>query len=350
MAVLDTEGQLIAGRLPESGDLLSADVIVPEGRVGSVVTFKRTKLGGGEEIAFASSVFQITLISALLLLVAAVLIAIILAKAITQPVLRARGFVQTLASGKYEQTALATSKDEIGALTADLDRLASILAANRQARRRWMSDISHELRTPIASLRAELDAILEGVRPLSSDSVQSVSQEVSRLSRLVDDLHQLSLADLGSMEYSFRSVDLAVAVAEAVASVPIPGDFSCEIQVGSIRVEADEDRLHQLLTNLLANAVRYTASPGRIFVTSKMRGDRVEVSVEDSQPGVSEAERLRIVEPLYRVDASRSRSLGGSGLGLAIASSIAIAHGSELELDASSLGGLAVRFTLRVAL
>ena len=209
-----------------------------------------------------------------------------------------------------------------------------------------MSDISHELRTPIASLRAELDAMLDGVRPIDTAGLESLSQELDRMNRLVDDLHQLSLADLGSLEYVFVDTDLEAAVDAAVSSVQLPEGLSTEVIVEPILVRADESRLHQLLTNLLTNSIRYTSLPGKILISSKRKGDRVEVCIEDSSPGVSAAERERLLEPLYRVDHSRSRDFGGSGLGLAIASTIAKAHGGELALDSSPLGGLSVRFTL----
>ena len=342
----DTSGQVLVGHVPASGALLRAEIVVQEESVGELVTLVKTKVRNNDEAAFASSQFQISIFTALLLFALALIVAVFLSRTLTKPIHQARAFVRGLAGGEYDRELASPTRDEVGALINNLNQLATALASNRYARRRWMSDISHELRTPIASLRAELDAMLDGVRPIDTAGLESLSQELDRMNRLVDDLHQLSLADLGSLEYVFVDTDLEAAVDAAVSSVQLPEGLSTEVIVEPILVRADESRLHQLLTNLLTNSIRYTSLPGKIVISSKRKGDRVEVCIEDSSPGVSAAERERLLEPLYRVDHSRSRDFGGSGLGLAIASTIAKAHGGELALDSSPLGGLSVRFTL----
>ena len=342
----DSSGQVLVGHVPVSGTLLRAEIVVQEESVGELVTLVKTKVRNNDEAAFASSQFHISIFTALLLFALALIVAVFLSRTLTKPIHQARAFVRGLAGGEYDRELASPTRDEVGALINNLNQLATALASNRYARRRWMSDISHELRTPIASLRAELDAMLDGVRPVDTAGLESLSQELDRMNGLVDDLHQLSLADLGSLEYVFVDTELEAAVDAAVSSVQLPEGLSTEVIVEPILVRADESRLHQLLTNLLTNSIRYTSLPGKIVISSKHKGGRVEVCIEDSSPGVSAAERERLLEPLYRVDHSRSRDFGGSGLGLAIASTIAKAHGGELALGSSPLGGLSVRFTL----
>ena len=316
--------------------------------MGEIVTAVKTRLHE-EDAAFASTQFQISALTSLVLFGVALLVAVRLSRTLTRPIQQAREFVHGLAGGEYDREIASSTHDEVGALVVDLNKLAAALESNRWARRRWMSDVSHELRTPIASLRVEVDAMLDGVRPITRAGIESLSQELDRMNGLVDDLHQLSLADLGSLEYVFENTDIKPVIDAALASVQLPEGLSCDLSVKSTMVRADENRLHQLLTNLITNSIRYTTLPGKIVISGRPRNDRFEICIEDSPPGVSATERARLLEPLYRVDHSRSREFGGAGLGLAIASNIATAHGGELVLDSSELGGLAVRFTLGYA-
>ncbi len=235
----------------------------------------------------------------------------------------ARG-TAALIQGDYDVRLEAAGHDELAQLARDFNELAATLAGNRRARQQWIADIAHELRTPLAVLRGEIEALQDGVRPLGQASLGSLAQEVAQLARLVEDLHLLSLSDLGALDHHTEPLDLAETLEDVVGA----------------RILGDGTRLAQVFGNLLQNTLRYTDSPGRLAIALRQTGGRVVVDWQDSSPGVPEADLPRLTERLFRVEASRSRAGGGSGLGLAIASAIVAAHDGKLVARASPLGGL----------
>jgi two-component system sensor histidine kinase BaeS len=247
-----------------------------------------------------------------------------------------------LARGDYETRLAATGQDELAQLARDFNELAATLAANRRARQQWIADIAHELRTPLAVLRGEIEALQDGVRPTS---LGSLAQEVGQLARLVEDLHLLSLSDLGALDHYKEPLDLAEAIEDVVEAQRRALDerrIEVELRLErGARILGDAARLGQVFGNLLQNTLRYTDSPGRLAIAVRRSGARVVVDWQDSSPGVPEADLPRLTERLYRVEVSRNRANGGSGLGLAIVRAIVEAHDGELVARASPLGGLA---------
>jgi two-component system, OmpR family, sensor histidine kinase BaeS len=242
----------------------------------------------------------------------------------------------SLIQGHYDVRLQPAGNDELARLASDLNTLAETLAAARLARRQWIADISHELRTPLSILKGEIEALQDGVRPLDRNALNSLAGDTARLSRLVEDLHTLSLSDLGALTYHKEPVDLAEIVSEVIdarrTELTVIKDLKPSPLLG------DADRLGQVFSNLLENSIRYTEAPGTISVST---GNGF-VIWEDSSPGVPEADLPKLTERLYRVEGSRSRNGGGSGLGLAIARAIVEAHGGTLTAAASPLGGLRV--------
>jgi two-component system sensor histidine kinase BaeS len=252
---------------------------------------------------------------------------------------------ESLIQGRYDVRLKPEGQDELARLARDFNTLAETLAAARQARRKWIADIAHELRTPLSILRGEIEALQDGVRPLDRDAVNSLAGEAARLARLIEDLHTLSLSDLGALSYHKEPVDLAEIVAEVVepqrAAIEQAG-LSLRLNLGSYIVSGDADRLAQVFANLLQNSVRYTDAPGRIEVGIKQVAGQVVLDWQDSAPGVPDEDLPRLTEHLFRVEGSRSRAGGGSGLGLAIAHAIVQAHGGTLTAAPSPLGGLRI--------
>jgi two-component system sensor histidine kinase BaeS len=263
---------------------------------------------------------------------------------------RVRALVQTtnaLIRGDYGARLEPDGHDELAQLGRDFNTLAATLATAQQARRAWIADIAHELRTPLAVLRAEIESLQDGVRPLNQDNVASLATETARLTRLVEDLHTLSLSDVGALSYHREPVDLADALRDAVAPWRREADerglaLTLDLEDG-ILVLADETRLGQVFANLMQNSLRYTDPPGRIAIAVKREGNRAVVEWHDTAPGVAAEDVPRLTERLYRVESSRSRASGGSGLGLAIARAIVEGHGGTLIASASPLGGLGIR-------
>ncbi len=247
----------------------------------------------------------------------------------------------SLIQGNYDVRLRPEGHDELARLARDFNTLAETLAAARRARRKWIADIAHELRTPLSILRGEIEALQDGVRPLDRDAVNSLAGEAARLARLIEDLHTLSLSDLGALSYHKEPVDLAEVIEDVVQSqrsILEEKKLRIGLELKPLVVSGDADRLAQVFANLLQNSLRYTDSPGRIAVSVLDHS----VIWEDTSPGVPEEDLPRLKEHLYRVEGSRSRAGGGSGLGLAIADAIVQAHGGTLTAAASRLGGLRI--------
>jgi two-component system sensor histidine kinase BaeS len=255
-----------------------------------------------------------------------------------------------LARGDYATRIPAHGHDELARLAGDFNHLAAALEAAQRGRQQWIADIAHELRTPLTALRAEIEAVQDGVRPLTPASIASVGQEVQRLTRLVEDLRLLTLSDLGALTYRKEPLELDEVISDALAAGRAaieqkPLDLKLRLDPG-ITVDADPDRLAQVFGNLLQNTLRYTQAPALLHIGLTIEGREARIDWEDSAPGVGDQDLARLTERLYRVDASRSSSSGGSGLGLAIVQAIVHAHGGRMLAAHSSLGGLSWRIWL----
>lgn len=207
---------------------------------------------------------------------------------------------------------------------------------------------------PLAVLRGELEAVEDGVHPMTPELLRLLQTEVATLTQLVQDLHELALADVGALTYRKEDLDLVSVVSEAASAF----QSACQaraLQLGvalppsPVMLSGDAARLHQLLHNLLDNAVRYTDTGGQIQVRLRQDGDHAVLDLEDSAPGVPADLLPRLFERFYRVEGSRGRTSGGSGLGLAICRSIVLAHGGQLSAQPSSLGGVWMELRLPLA-
>ncbi|MGO2579260.1 MAG: ATP-binding protein [Halomonas sp.] len=262
------------------------------------------------------------------------------------------GATLRLTEGDYTTRLPERGRDELSRLARDFNVLAATLEASRDARARWVSDTAHELRTPLAVLRGEIEAMQDGIRPLNQENLSSLAQEVSQLERLVTDLRLLSQSDAGALDIQLAPMDLSDCLVSRLADADrwlMDSGLTLTEQIApGIMVRGDAQRLHQLWNNLLDNSCAYTQPPGELRVTLTAQQGFAVVTWEDSSPGVPEGELARLTERLYRVEGSRSRSSGGSGLGLSIASALINAHGATLAPSVSTLGGL--RWTLRFPL
>jgi two-component system sensor histidine kinase BaeS len=214
-----------------------------------------------------------------------------------------------------------------------------------------VADISHELRTPLAILGGEIEAIQDGLQDLSYESIGSLQVEVFRLNRLVDDLYQLALSDVGALAYRKFDVNLTDILCEAIdrARQKLAErslTLSALLLQDPVIVFADAERLAQLFDNLLENSQKYTDAGGTIDISLESDTGCATVNIKDSAPGVTEEERGKLFDRLYRVEGSRSRLSGGAGLGLAICRNIVAAHEGAIEAFHSPFGGIWIRITL----
>ncbi|MFT7371479.1 MAG: two-component system sensor histidine kinase BaeS [Oleiphilaceae bacterium] len=262
---------------------------------------------------------------------------------------------KAVSSGSLSHRVTVTSQDEIGELGRDFNHLAQTLEQNESARKRWIADISHELRTPLAITSGELEAMEDGVRPLNIENVKSARDEIKHLQRLVNDLYELTNADIGAISYHKSSVDLAQLIqteGEHFTLLAKEHSLNVNIIMPSERavMQVDAGRLKQLVQNILGNSIKYTDAPGDIHITLKTfkqgKQHMANLIIEDSAPGVDTPHLGKLFDHLYRVEGSRNRKTGGSGLGLAISQQIVLAHQGEIKASASNLGGLKVSIYL----
>jgi two-component system sensor histidine kinase BaeS len=259
----------------------------------------------------------------------------------------------SLIRGDYRVKIDVSGNDELARLARDFNTLARTLEASRLSRQQWIADISHELRTPLSILRAEIEAMQDGVRPLDQSSLESLANETQRFARLVEDLHTLSSSDLGALTYRKEAVDPAEVLSETIeAQQRAIRDSGLAMEMSlepGARVLADETRLAQVFANLLQNSLRYTEAPGKIAIRLRRDGRQVVIDWEDSAPGVPAGDLTRLTDRLFRVEGSRSRDGGGSGLGLAIAQAIVAGHDGKLTARHSALGGLWIELVFPTA-
>ena len=286
--------------------------------------------------------------------------AYVVAGALTAQIQELSAASRRLAAGELETRVGQHGGDEIGQLAASFDDMAERLeqAFTRQralenSRRELISAVSHDLRTPLATTRAMVEALADGVVAEPADVqryLKLILQETQHLSGLIDDLFELSQIDSGALRLHRMPLDVTELVAETVAAYQLAASeraIRLEDECAEApRIEADPERLQRVLRNLLDNALRYTPSEGVIQVRASVQADCVQLSVDDSGPGVPPAEMERIFERFYRGEPSRRRDSGGTGLGLAIARGLVQAHHGRIWAEPSALGGVSVRMQL----
>jgi signal transduction histidine kinase len=215
-----------------------------------------------------------------------------------------------------------------------------------------VANVSHELKTPISALRAHLENILDGVEQPDAGTIAVMLQQSERLGRLVEQLLDLSKLESGATLLERRPTALAAVVDRVVREVMMGRDGSVRVSIAvpaGIIVMGDEERIHQVLLNLLDNALRFTPGGGRVSVRAVRLSTMCEISVEDTGPGVPDEHRPFVFERFYRVDPARARSDGGTGIGLTIAKSVVEGHGGRIWVERAAGGGASFRFTLPLA-
>ncbi len=299
---------------------------------------------------------NLSIVVVLVVLVSA-LIALILSRVLTAPILKLSRATHKVSGGDYNTRIKVTSKDEIGDLCLDFNRLATSLEESLNARQQWIADISHELRTPVSILQGELEAIQDGIREYNEKTLNSLHQEVKQLGHLISDLHELSMSDLGALNYQFKKVNVIEVINQAIDSRQAQINklgFDVKIVTDSLKTDehfeliGDYNRLIQLFLNLLNNSLSYTDAGGLIEITVDKTATHLVIYWQDSSPSVSDLQLSKLFQRLYRVESSRNRNSGGSGLGLSICQNIIHAHNGEITAEHSTLGG--VRFVIQLPL
>ncbi|OCQ52768.1 Signal transduction histidine-protein kinase BaeS [Photorhabdus australis subsp. thailandensis] len=318
--------------------------------VGWVIVSTSDKITRQADISFDRQQQLTSWIIAGLSTLLAIIATLLLSRGMLKPVKRLVEGTHKLAAGDFSVRVTSSSRDEIGQLAYNFNQLACTLEKNEQMRRDYMADISHELRTPLSVLRGELEALQDGVRKPTPKTLDSLLAEITTLTKLVDDLHQLSLSDRGALAYRKEFINISESLEVAIASYRgrfIDKQIQVDVKLPDIvMIFADPSRLTQLFHNLLENSLRYTAKNGKLMIEGNADDSHFILSWQDSEPGLLPEQCQRVFERFYRSESSRNRASGGSGLGLAICYNITEAHNGTIRAEPSPLGGLRIDIEL----
>ncbi len=276
---------------------------------------------------------------------------------ITRPLSRLRQATEAVAAGNLAARAPVKRKDEIGRTAEAFNAMAGELQRQEGLRKQLVADVAHELRTPLSVMRGNLEAMIDQLIPANEEELDAVHGEVLRLTRLVEDLRLLSLADAGELQMEIGEVDVAALVETAVRRMNPAAAASGVILAGDIgrnigTIMADEGKIQQVLANLVGNALRYTPSGKQVTVSARAVGADVWLAVTDEGPGIDPADLPNFFERFWKGDRSRARSrsgASGSGLGLSIVRQIVELHGGRVQVSLPEEGGLQVTVILPVA-
>ncbi len=356
--IADSSGSQPGGQLSRS-DLSSAialqvggetvGYLLPEG----AMTFTRS-----EESQLVTRLNQVALTAGLIAGGISLLLALFLAYRFLKPVHEMTAAARQLAKGDLNQRVPVHGNDELATLGRTFNQMATSLQQAEEGRRAMTADIAHELRNPLAVQRANLEALQDGIYPLTSENLGLILEQNQLLTHLVEDLRTLALAESGQLALERNLIDLPALVQHVLerygpqaAARQIVIAFNCPENIPTLSL--DTFRVEQILGNLLSNGLRYTPQGGSIDVDiqSKTRKDGariVQLNLHDTGPGIPEESLPHVFERFYRADRSRSRAEGGTGLGLAIARQLAEAHGGSLSAKNHPQGGAVFTLTLPV--
>lgn len=310
------------------------------------------------QTAFRQALTRALVLAAAAATVAALLLNLVVARQVVRPVRSMLQASRRIAAGRYaERVPLGPGDpgDELGQLAASFNAMARSLEQTEQRRLELLGDVTHELRTPVATLEGYLEGLLDGVIVPSERTWAKLHDEAGRLRRLIDDLQELSRAEARQIPLQVRPVSPDAMIQSALERLlPQFAEKGLELRqrlpADLPPVVADRDRAIQVLTNLLTNALRYTPAPGQVEVLAEQTGEIVTIRVRDTGIGFTADQASRLFERFYRAEKSRSRALGGSGIGLTIAQALVEAMGGRMWAESAGPGqGSTFNFTLPVA-
>ena len=274
--------------------------------------------------------------------------ALLLATYFKIPIQRLLQGTRELTKGNYSHQVKINRNDELGDLSIELNQLAVILDHHETSRRQWVADTSHELKTPLAVLQAQIEAMQDGIRKPTPEHFESMLRQVTSLKKLTQDLADLAQAEAMQLKCYFAEVN-PWSVIEAEVENFRPKFDQANLTISAIGentiLQLDIDRFKQIIVNLLGNSIRYTEAGGQVQIHTEQSDTEWMVYVDDSPLGLTDEQLENLGQRFYRVDDSRTRATGGTGLGLALSAKIAEALGGKLSFDHSPLGGLRCKLT-----
>jgi signal transduction histidine kinase len=333
---------------------------LPLGHRGAAIMVMRPSPSRGSlgrvsaTLGFLQSVWWQFLLAGAIAAIIALVLARWLARGMTQPLRDMALAAKRMQTGDYTTRVTTTSRDEVGQLAAAFNRMSQELEHLEASRRDLVANVSHELKTPITAIRAHLENLLDGVEQPDPRTLQVMLTQSERLGRLVEQLLDLSKLESGEVALYREEMPLAPVVTQVMSEIDVARSdqgvhLAHDLSGDLPPVDADRERVHQVLFNLVDNAVRFTPSGGEVRIEARHHDGVVQVRVADTGTGIPPEHLPRLFERFYRVDSARAREDGGTGIGLAIARSVVEAHGGHLEAESELGKGSVFTFDLPVA-
>ncbi len=359
IVINDTSGELLGHELSTAELSNGAPVLVDGTQVGTVLVtpnnIAATNTPAGQ---FLASVNKSIIISAIIAGVISLLLGAALFLSVTSPLRQLKKAAVAISRGDLSQRVEIHSKDELGEVGQTFNQMAENLDRAETQRKRLIADVAHELRTPIAVMQANLEAMLDGVLPLDEEQVAALLNESLSLKRLVGDLRLLSLAESGELKLEKQMTMIDALIREAADRISVQAQengvsLELDLTENLPAVFVDPGRITQVLNNLIGNALRYTPQGGKIMMSAQKSPESsnfIQVSVCDNGPGIDPADLPFVFDRFYRADKSRAHAGGGSGLGLAIVKQLVEAHGGKVTVNSpiftnTDQQGYGTRFT-----
>jgi histidine kinase len=336
--------------------MLPDGVTIVDGTPGAGPGMMGMGRGFGQAQGFANfraSVLELLGYAVLAAVLVAVLVSLLFSRQIVAPLREMMGASERISAGRYDERVSVSGSDELAQLAGNFNQMAERLEQTETMRRQLIGDVSHELRTPLTAIGGYMEGLMDGVLPANAETFEQVRMEANRLSRLVDDLQELSRVEAGSYRLDLHPVALSTLVETTIKRLSRQFDgkqitLTRRLSPDLPAILADEDRVTQVLTNLLGNALAYTPAGGEVTVSAAKVGGAVQVSVQDNGIGLPAESLPHLFDRFYRVDKSRSRAAGGgSGIGLTIAKAVVEAHGGRIWAESAGEGqGSTFSFTI----
>ncbi|MDF1519733.1 MAG: HAMP domain-containing sensor histidine kinase [Brevefilum sp.] len=289
----------------------------------------------------------------------ALVVSILMSRKFVQPLQEMEVVTDRIAEGQFDQRlpikeSSTEYQDELEHLCIRINKMASRLEQVEDMRKKLIGDIAHELRTPLTVIKGAMEGFVDGVLTPDSATFERIYRQADRLERLVDDLQELNYLEMGTLELDYKVINIEKFMGDIKQTMRIKFntkgvDFTLDLPNEKLVVKADEDRLEQIMLNLLDNALRYTPTGGEVQIIVKKEGQRAKISVKDSGVGITEEHLTHVFDRFYRLDEARARQDGGSGIGLTIVKKLVEAHKGQIWVESGGSGeGACFSFTLPV--
>lgn len=292
---------------------------------------------------YRSAVTEALLIAALVALVSAIVVSIFVSHRVVTPIRQMMRASHHIAAGHYRERVEVTSEDELGQLAHSFNQMASTLEQTETMRRDLIANVAHELRTPLSSIKGYMEGLIDGVLPGQPDTYQQIYREADRLQRLVNDLQELSRVEAGTFELNRQPLAMTELIQQTVTRLHPQFEekgvaLKLDLPPTLPPVSADEDRVSQVLLNLMGNALQYTPAGGTVTIAARVEISGLVITIRDTGIGIPAEHLSHLFTRFYRVDKSRSRAGGGSGIGLTIAKHLVEAHGGSIWVESEGVG------------